>query len=113
MDVLSCPNDADDSDSSDGSGLKVKALPRRSATVSPSTRSLLREPLLKEARRCSDFNLDVYERKRRRSMARNNREASDARRRLRKTSSEPNVEDVGVSLIRSLRKDQTTSSRDN
>ncbi|PIO73794.1 RhoGEF domain protein [Teladorsagia circumcincta] len=94
------PDDADDSDSSDGSGLPVKVLPRRAATVSPSARSLLREP-----RRRSDFNLDTdRERKRRRSMARNSREASVARRHLRKTNSEPNVEGVGVIDIFALSK---------
>lgn len=47
-------------------------------------------------RRRSDFNLDGEREKRRRSMARNSREHSVARRRLRKTNSEPNVEGVGV-----------------
>ncbi|ETN83125.1 hypothetical protein NECAME_17570 [Necator americanus] len=37
------PDDADDSDSSDTSTDSPVKIPRRSATVSPSTRSLLRE----------------------------------------------------------------------
>ncbi|EPB80337.1 RhoGEF domain protein [Ancylostoma ceylanicum] len=94
------PDDADDSDSSDTTTESPVKVPRRSATVSPSTRSLLRE----HPRRRSDFNLDGEREKRRRSMARNSREHSVARRRLRKTNSEPNVEGVGVIDIIALSK---------
>ncbi|VDP42696.1 unnamed protein product [Heligmosomoides polygyrus] len=87
---LSNPDDADDSDSSDSSDSAIK-VPRRSATVSPSARTLLRE----HPRRRSDFNL-YGEKASRRSMAKNSREPSVVRRRLRKTNSEPNVEGVGV-----------------
>ncbi|WKY01852.1 hypothetical protein Q1695_015678 [Nippostrongylus brasiliensis] len=92
------PDDADDSDSSSSSECAVK-VPRRSATVSPSARSLLRE----NPRRRSDFNL-YGEKTRRRSMARNSREQSTPRRHLRKTNSEPNVEGVGVIDIIALSK---------
>ncbi|KAK6745545.1 hypothetical protein RB195_011955 [Necator americanus] len=94
------PDDADDSDSSDTSTDSPVKIPKRSATVSPSTRSLLRE----HRRRRSDFNLDGEKEKRRRSMARSSREHSVVRRHLRKTSSEPNVEGVGVIDIIALSK---------
>uniref|UniRef100_A0A7I4YHE1 DH domain-containing protein n=1 Tax=Haemonchus contortus TaxID=6289 RepID=A0A7I4YHE1_HAECO len=88
------PDDADDSDSSsDGTCLPVKVLPRRSATVSPRMRGVLRES-----------RLDAGERKRRRSMVKNSRDSSIVRRRLRKTSSEPNVEGVGMIDIIALSK---------
>ncbi|CAJ0598494.1 unnamed protein product [Cylicocyclus nassatus] len=95
------PNDADDSDSSDTSTESPVKLPRRSSTVSPSRTNMLRE----HPRRRSDFNLDTERKNRRRnSMARISRENSSVRRRLRKTSSEPNVEGAGVIDIIALSK---------
>ncbi|KAJ1356766.1 hypothetical protein KIN20_014545 [Parelaphostrongylus tenuis] len=93
------PDDADDSDSSDSTDSPVKAR-HRSATVSPSARNLLRD----HPRRRSDFNLYGEKEKNRRSIARNSREPSVARRRLRKTNSEPNVEGMGVIDIIALSK---------
>ncbi|VDO87627.1 unnamed protein product [Haemonchus placei] len=88
------PDDADDSDSSsDGTCLPVKVLPRRSATVSPRMRGVLRES-----------RLDTGERKRRRSMVKNSRDSSIVRRRLRKTSSEPNVEGVGMTDMKTCKR---------
>uniref|UniRef100_A0A0K0D9L5 Calcium/calmodulin-dependent 3',5'-cyclic nucleotide phosphodiesterase 1C n=1 Tax=Angiostrongylus cantonensis TaxID=6313 RepID=A0A0K0D9L5_ANGCA len=91
------PDDADDSDSSDSTDSPARTR-HRSATVSPSTRNLLRD----HPRRRSDFNLYGEKEKNRRSMARNSREPSVGRRRLRKTNSEPNVEGMGVvcSMVR-------------
>ncbi|ULT99717.1 hypothetical protein L3Y34_000774 [Caenorhabditis briggsae] len=93
------PNDADDSDSStDTPPPPVIAVPRpkRSATVSPSTRNSFYN-----SRRRSDANLNFFnererQRERRRSMVRASRERSETRRasqqNLRKTNSEPNVD---------------------
>ncbi|KJH44312.1 hypothetical protein DICVIV_09653 [Dictyocaulus viviparus] len=91
------PNDADDSDSSNSSDSPT-TVPRRSATVSPSMRSFLRDHPRHVAlkRRRSEFNLCGEKERRRKSMARNSRERSVGRRRLRKTNSEPNVEGMGV-----------------
>ncbi|KAF1762289.1 hypothetical protein GCK72_010551 [Caenorhabditis remanei] len=90
------PNDADDSDSSTDSPPPVVSRPKRSATVSPSTRNSFYN-----SRRRSDANLNFFnererQRERRRSMVRASRERSESRRssqqNLRKTNSEPNVD---------------------
>ncbi|CAI2348204.1 unnamed protein product [Caenorhabditis sp. 36 PRJEB53466] len=91
------PNDADDSDSSTDSSPPVAvSRPKRSATVSPSTRNSFYN-----SRRRSDANLNFFnererQRERRRSMVRASRERSESRResqqKLRKTNSEPNVD---------------------
>uniref|UniRef100_A0A8R1HHE5 DH domain-containing protein n=1 Tax=Caenorhabditis japonica TaxID=281687 RepID=A0A8R1HHE5_CAEJA len=91
------PNDADDSDSSSDSSPPVAVpRPKRSATVSPSTRNSFYN-----SRRRSDANLNFFnererQRERRRSMVRASRERSESRRasqqNLRKTNSEPNVD---------------------
>uniref|UniRef100_A0A1I7TMT2 DH domain-containing protein n=1 Tax=Caenorhabditis tropicalis TaxID=1561998 RepID=A0A1I7TMT2_9PELO len=91
------PNDADDSDSSTDSSPPVAVpRPKRSATVSPSTRNSFYN-----SRRRSDANLNFFnererQRERRRSMVRASRERSESRRasqqNLRKTNSEPNVD---------------------
>uniref|UniRef100_A0A1I7X8G3 DH domain-containing protein n=1 Tax=Heterorhabditis bacteriophora TaxID=37862 RepID=A0A1I7X8G3_HETBA len=95
------PNDADYSDSSDSSYSPVR-VPRRSATVSPSTRnSFFHYP----TRRRSDFNLNMErDRERRQRKARSSRELSEGRRILRKTNSEPNVEGGQQIDINALRK---------
>ncbi|CAI4224703.1 unnamed protein product [Auanema sp. JU1783] len=87
------PNDADDSDSSESSLSPIR-VPRRSATVSPSTRNSFKQH---QARRRSDFNLNIEksrerERERRQRSIYASRERSESRKRLRKTNSEPNVE---------------------
>ncbi|CAD6188104.1 unnamed protein product [Caenorhabditis auriculariae] len=97
------PNDADDSDSSDSTWSPVR-VPRRSATVSPSTRRSFRHG---STRRKSDVNLhftDIQrdreqQRERRRSMVRASRERSESRRKgLRKTNSEPSVDSPTIDV---------------